>query len=187
MIEPSSIHQPFLKAVPFCELNFQSLLQSFHFSFQTPEEAKALAAYLSRFYPASNRNLTELGLNEIFFNAIEHGNLNITFQEKSILKKTKKWEKEFELRLKDNLNKNKNVRVYFEVTPSYLCIQIQDEGEGLNHDQLENSNSLNPTSPHGKGLLLAKELSFDRIEVSDKGNVVVCWVYLQKALPGIQT
>jgi len=159
------------------ELEFPGLLRIVYFQFQTVEEADSLAEYLSSLYPVERQNLTKLGLNEIFINAIEHGNLGITAAEKINLKKTNLWHEEFKQRFAHPVNSLKTVWIVVEVTPSYIRTRIKDEGQGFDWQSFD---TLYASSMErgGRGLLLAKELCFDKIEFSAKGNEVCCISYL---------
>ncbi len=74
-----------------------TLLESGVFRFRTPEEGNVLAVALARSCPAS-RNLV-VGLSEVFINAVEHGNLAISFDEKSQLLEDHGWTEEIARRL----------------------------------------------------------------------------------------
>jgi DNA-binding response OmpR family regulator len=77
------------------------LLNSGTFRFKTPEEAKNLAMLLAHAYPDANRVVT--GILELTLNAIEHGNLNIGYKEKSRLIEEERLDNEIERRLSDPL------------------------------------------------------------------------------------
>jgi len=104
----------------------------YHFSFQTPQEASDLAKEIALFPALSAHAYIELGLNEIFFNAIEHGNLGISYEEKRGLKTQGVWDKTFHDLLVAPANQHKKVRVKLEIMPSLITIDIQDEGKGFN-------------------------------------------------------
>lgn len=147
-------------------------MQIMHFNFRTLEEALELSAFITTFFPEDKRLCIELGINEVFFNAIEHGNLNITFEEKTRLKKENRWYEEIQRRLQDPFNRTKMVNVTLEINPSQIVIQVEDQGPGFKwitpaHDT---------TMPHGRGLLLAENMSFDNMEFLGKGNKVRCLI-----------
>ncbi len=160
------------------ELKFPHLLQSYHFSFKTLEEAAMLAEYLSSLYPAHRQKIIELGLNELFLNAIEHGNLGINASFKSHLKAINSWEKEIIHRLNHEFNQHKDVSVNLEITPDYLSLKITDQGDGFDWRAFIESHQHSPTALHGRGLLMCKELCFDEMTFSEKGNEVICTVYI---------
>jgi len=147
----------------------------FHFSFQTPDEASALAKEIASLPVLSGHAYMELGLNEIFFNAIEHGNLGISYEKKRQLKEEGLWDKTFYNLLTSPAHQHKKVNVDLDITPFLITIDIEDEGEGFNWQAIENI----PSSDvhHGRGLFIAKKLSFDKIEFLGKGNQIRCFIY----------
>ncbi|HRE33098.1 MAG TPA: hypothetical protein PLD88_14065, partial [Candidatus Berkiella sp.] len=62
-------------------INYPHVMTSYAFTFKTIEEAYRLAHTIAALCDFKEKKI-ELGLNEVFFNAIEHGNLNISSQEK---------------------------------------------------------------------------------------------------------
>ena len=60
-----------------------SLMSSGNFSFKTHDEAKLLAILLAQTTPKPENVVT--GLKELLLNAIEHGNLGITYDEKNLI------------------------------------------------------------------------------------------------------
>ncbi|MEW5728513.1 MAG: response regulator, partial [Pseudomonadota bacterium] len=73
-----------------------SLLESGTFRFRTLEEGNRLAVALARVCPRSQ--FLAVGLSEMFTNAVEHGNLGITYEEKASLIAEKRLAKEVEAR-----------------------------------------------------------------------------------------
>lgn len=137
----------------------------------TFEEAKQYA--LSHSLLASDPEKVVMGLYELLINAIEHGNLGIGFKLKSSLDDTAGWIKEVEDRLKLPENKNKKVKVSYEIDNGDLVFKITDEGVGFNFkDFLEISTSrcLNMT---GRGIAVAKVLCFDSLKFVEPGNLVI--------------
>ena len=170
--------RPFRALSSLPELDFPQMLKTYRFSFKTLEEAARLAEYLSSFYPAPSQKRVELGLNELFINAIEHGNLGINHSLKSQLKAANLWEEEILQRLNHPVNQHKEVNVSLDITPDYLSLKITDQGQGFDWREFNQSHQQSPTALHGRGLMMCKELCFDQIEFSEKGNEVSCIVYL---------
>lgn len=170
-------HLPQEQDASCLHLDFPNILQFHTFTFKSFEEADQLSCTIALFYPENNRNNIKLGLNEIFFNAIEHGNLEITFEEKAKLKESNQWHEEIQNRLRAPFYQNKNVVAQLEITPSFICLQVHDEGDGFDWNQYIGPCQIS-NAHHGRGLILAQELSFDKIEFSPKGNVVRCFTYI---------
>jgi anti-sigma regulatory factor (Ser/Thr protein kinase) len=152
------------------------LLQSATFHFKELHEAQALADFLGQACPKSR--LTTLGLSEIFINAIEHGNLGITSEEKASLQKENNWIAEIQRRLTLPEHKDKFVSVAFSRGETEIRIITTDQGQGFAWQYSEVAqNSLNQAM-HGRGIAIAKELAFERLEFSEKGNEVTCIISL---------
>jgi len=76
--------------------NITSFITEGKFVFKTMEEGNDIANWLGSF--AVNEN-TASGIDELFINAVEHGNLGITYSEKSILLEEERLKEEIEKRL----------------------------------------------------------------------------------------
>lgn len=150
------------------------LLLNGSFKLQRLEEAHELAEFLAAACP--NSRLAVLGISEIIVNAIEHGNLGITSTEKTKLQSEDKWLSEIEKRLTLPQYQKLYVEIDFTRTDKEILIKVTDQGQGFNWSQSENED---PLALHGRGLLLAKKLSFKRLEYSKKGNEVTCVIALE--------
>lgn len=157
------------------DIHYPHLIKAYHFTFRTPEQATNVAAHIALFCELNNHHV-ELGLNEIFLNAIEHGNLEITAQEKTDFKNMIDWQNKIYERLKEPKNLNKKVKVTVEMTPDYVSFEITDQGKGFLWETVDYTHAT-PRKRTGRGLLLASKLCFDKIEFLGKGNVVrcLCW------------
>ena len=121
-----------------------------------------------------------LGLEEIIRNAYEHGNLGITFSEKSSACSAEMLEQlliEREQRAKEE---GMTIAVRAEVTADAFHCFVSDAGAGFDWQRLL---SVVPASAslfalHGRGLLLARKI-FDEMHFNAKGNEV----HLVKYLP----
>lgn len=159
-----------------CDINFPHLIQSHYFTFKTPQEAAVIAKTIADICNINHKNI-ELGLNEVFLNAIEHGNLCISSQEKARLKMNNSWQPEIDSRLNDPVYQYKQVEVIAELTLTHVSITVTDEGDGFEWRKLEQNESSASRAYHGRGLLVARSLSFDKMEFNEKGNQVACLVY----------
>lgn len=167
--------QPHDALLAGCQLSFPHLLQISYFSFKTPEEATSLACTLANMCGVAHKPI-ELGLNEVFLNAIEHGNLCINNEEKSLLKKDNLWHLEINKRLQDPLYEYKTVDVILEQTPTLITIKVIDQGNGFDWREFIKNPFSVTRSYHGRGLLVAQSLCFDHVDFSDKGNEIICFI-----------
>ncbi|MFN2441791.1 MAG: response regulator, partial [Thermoanaerobaculia bacterium] len=105
------------------------LLDEALFRLQTVDEAKAVGAILANVCPDPYSAV--IGLTELLLNAVEHGNLGITYEEKSTLKHRDEWSDEVERRLALPENADKRVTVRYARTGDESRFTITDEGEGF--------------------------------------------------------
>lgn len=150
------------------------LLLKSEFKLSTLHEARTLASVLSSFYPQPQRVL--LGITELLINAVEHGNLDISYQDKSRLLLEGKWEAEVELRLALPKYAAKKVEVRLEQNSQEISLFISDCGEGFDSRQYMEISPERAFDPNGRGIAMSKTLSFDSIEYKGRGNQLVAVV-----------
>lgn len=141
------------------------------FRCRTLAESRQLAHGLARGFPEPQRVL--LGLQELLANAVEHGNLGITYADKTRLLVEGRWADEVELRQGMPGMGERQVTVVLERKDGAIRLTIRDEGDGFDwHKYLE----LDPErafDPHGRGIAMARMMSFDSLEYQGNGNTVV--------------
>ena len=150
---------------------------SANFKIRDLNEAATLASCLAKSCPDPDKVVS--GISELLINAIEHGNLNIGYSEKSQLKHDGMWEKEIIHRLSLPEYKDKTVHVDFKKEDKMISITIRDEGNGFDWRDYLEFHPERMFDCNGRGIAMAKALSFDSIQYSDKGNVVTAMIYLQ--------
>ncbi|MEW5009816.1 MAG: response regulator [Cycloclasticus sp.] len=146
------------------------LLTSARFEFSTLNEARALAALLSRACPDPVTVAT--GLTELLLNAIEHGNLQISYAEKTALNETDSWNDEVERRLELPEYRQRKASVEFKLIGSTIELTIQDEGAGFDWLPYLQLSPHRAMDSHGRGIALANTLSFSSLEYRGNGNEV---------------
>lgn len=137
---------------------------------------------LGRYLPMSTVEMIKMGLQEILMNAIEHGNLNITFDEKTKAQVEDRYLDFIRERQADPRYKNRRVTVDYLLSEKKVQYRITDEGEGFNYAEVmkqvndpENRSQLY----HGRGILMALTV-FDTVKFNTRGNQVL----LEKYFPG---
>lgn len=146
------------------------------FRLRTLGEATALATLLSRACPVPERSV--VGLCELLVNAIEHGNLGITYAEKSALLAAGSWADEVERRLASTEHRDKQVEVHFERYADHLEVTITDCGAGFDWQRFLTFSPERVFHAHGRGVAMANLMSFDRLEYVAPGNRVIATVEL---------
>jgi len=147
------------------------------FHFRTIEQATALATLLSRACPDPDR--TVVGLGELLVNAVEHGNLGITYEEKSALLAAQGWTAEVKRRLEAPEHRDKRVEVRFERTADRIIIDIVDRGHGFDWEGYMTISPERIFHSHGRGIAMANLMSFDRLEYVAPGNRVIAELELE--------
>lgn len=146
------------------------LLTEGQFEFRSAAAARELASSVSNIFPDHRRVV--VGLTELLLNAVEHGNLAITYNEKSELKEADRWEDEVELRLNDPQYKDRRVRVSFNKYEDRIVMNIKDEGSGFDWEQYLIMAPERASDSHGRGIAMANMMSFDHLEYKGCGNEV---------------
>lgn len=172
--------QPLTPSKPSsAEWEIPQLYTQKHLRFRSLQEARENAHRLSQGCPNPAR--AELGLNEIFINAIEHGNLGITYNDKIMFKDAFEWFNEVNKRLMMRENLPKFVQVIVEATPELIKFTVKDQGLGFDWNDYGSVDKIHRLNKSGRGILLAREMGFDELNYSSPGNQVEGIIY--RALP----
>ncbi|MEE9342069.1 MAG: response regulator [Gammaproteobacteria bacterium] len=147
------------------------LMEMSIFKFKTMEEGRCLASVLANACPDPDR--VALGLSELIINAVEHGNLGITYDEKSSLNDMGTWNDEVIKRLQLPENLPKFVEVKYEKLSSKIRITIKDQGKGFDWEPYLDMQAERAFDNHGRGIALTKLSSFDSLQYQGSGNEVV--------------
>lgn len=150
------------------------ILRQAEFGFQTLQEAKDLALWLADASLDPGRTVN--GYSELLINAVEHGNLGITYAEKSQLLREERWADEVESRLKNPLYSERLVKVVMEKTASACIVTIADQGSGFDWQNYIGFSPERAFDLHGRGIAMSKVMSFDDLEYLGNGNTVVATV-----------
>lgn len=151
--------------------NTLQLMTKAEFSLRTVEEAGALAAFLAQASPKPESAV--LGLSELLVNAVEHGNLGISYREKTALRHDDRWIEEVTRRLTLPENAAKRVRAVLARDDAGVSIRICDEGQGFDWREYLEFSPERAFDPNGRGIALAEMTSFDSLEYEGCGNTVV--------------
>lgn len=156
--------------------NFHQL-QHAKFSFRTLDEAKDLALLLADI--SMNPELTVSGYAELLINAVEHGNLGISYAKKGQLLDEDRWEDEIQNCLQLPAYADRRVEVVLTKGPDAVVVTITDQGDGFDWHKYLTFDPERAFDLHGRGIAIAKSLSFDSLEYRGKGNSVVATVLLR--------
>lgn len=109
-----------------------------------------------------------LAIDEVLQNAYEHGNLEISNQEKKILLENDQLD--IELKSREQKFSNRKINIQLNLEKHLLKISVTDEGQGFDWRNSKLNNKEN-TSLHERGLSIIQAAS-DKIEFNDKGNSI---------------
>jgi len=139
------------------------------------EEMTQLATRnLGRFMDQKQAKLLRIALREIIINAIEHGNLGISFRDKSKAMIDDSYFEFVAERGRALECRDRRVTVSFVVEEDRLVYRITDEGDGFDHRKVVGDRSRNANRQmlaHGRGISMAKNI-FDSVRYNKKGNHV---------------
>lgn len=147
------------------------LSQSALFQFRTLEDTAQLATLLASACPEPDKVVS--GISELLINAIEHGNLGIGYDEKAELKRRDQWNSEIEHRLTLPENQDKFAEVSFEHHGTHISITVRDQGKGFEWQKYIDFDPERAFDCNGRGIAMAKLLSFDDLEYLGCGNEAV--------------
>jgi hypothetical protein len=151
--------------------NLRGFLRTSVFECRTPDDAYSLAAVVAGLFELSH-NAT-FGLVELLMNAVEHGNLEISHDEKTALMHSGTLYDEIARRLTVAPYRDRKVTV--RVTRDHDgsgVISIRDDGPGFDW-RAHMVAIAGEYTGRGRGIALARELSFPDLEFHDPGNHVL--------------
>lgn len=146
---------------------------------RTLQEAKALATLLAAEHP--DPDCVVVGLTELLVNAVEHGNLGITYLEKAELLDHGDFQLEIERRLALPELSGRRVAITFRREPGRLITWIEDEGEGFDWRPYLDYDPERALDANGHGIAIARGMCFDDVTYHGRGNVVVATVRLESS------
>ncbi|MEO5378639.1 MAG: ATP-binding protein [Magnetococcus sp. DMHC-6] len=156
--------------------------QEIQYNFRTLDDAHLLANQLAQLCPKPES--AELGLLELMINAIEHGNLGISYKDKSVLISQDQWSEEVKARLEWPENINKKVFLRMLRNKYEIRFIIQDQGQGFAWQDYLNIDPNRVLHTHGRGIAWAKT-TFDYLEYQGNGNEVIASIYIIKRIESI--
>lgn len=147
-------------------------INEMNLSFKYYHQVDEVALLLSNFFPEPEKTI--LGISEVLANAVEHGNLKISYDEKTELINEGVLLDEINARHKIPENEKKQVNVHLVRDVEGIKITIEDEGDGFEWQQYLSIDPERSMHNHGRGIALANLTSFDEMSYKGKGNIVTC-------------
>ncbi len=147
-----------------------SFINQAQFTIKTIEDAEDLAHFIAFCFP--NPEIALPGLADLLINAVEHGNLEIGYEEKTNLLKTGKWREEVRRRENSPEYCNRQVKITLTRNSDETRVVITDEGSGFNWSEYMDIDPSRALHNHGRGIAQANKISFDKLNYNDTGNEV---------------
>lgn len=113
---------------------------------------------------------------------MEHGNLALSYQDKTDLLLEGCWQEEVDRRLDLPEYRERYVEVFFERLPNSIRFTISDQGNGFDWTKYLDFDPERIFDPHGRGIAMARKLSFSTLEFQGNGNSVLATVDLTQRL-----
>lgn len=145
-----------------------------NFRFRELDDLSPLVNRLSAL--AAEPTKVSLGLTELMLNAIEHGVLGISSEEKRALARAGDVHDEVRRRLAAPEYAGLDALVTVTLDGELLCFLVTDPGQGFDwRSGLVAAADNSGDDPHGRGIAIAARVAFARIEYRGCGNVVAAW------------
>ncbi len=154
-----------------CSINDISL------SFRTREDVHQSVALLTHIADLTITH--EIGLLELMLNAVEHGNLGITYDEKTQLIREGRLEAEIVHRLNQPEFSDKSATLRFLREPDGYFFTITDEGRGFDWEPFLDMQIERIHDNHGRGIAMAKSLAFSKLTYMGCGNCVQAMIAIK--------
>jgi CheY-like chemotaxis protein len=147
-------------------------MDTMRLTFRTFEDVRVISFFLASLYP--DPGSARLGITELMLNAVEHGNLGISYAEKTELIENGRWHAEMERRLQLPANRTKRATVTFEREPGAIALLIEDQGTGFDWKSFFGLDPARALDAHGRGIVMSRMVSFDEVNYVETGNRVRC-------------
>ncbi len=134
-----------------------------------------LTCNLSKVLPGSDIQSLRISLREMLINAIEHGNLGVTFEEKTRAQEEGDFMDFLKVRQQDPRYAGKRVFIDYIFDGQKVAYQITDEGLGFNHRDMMADNSETANAEflaHGRGITMTRN-TFSLVRYNKTGNKVI--------------
>jgi CheY-like chemotaxis protein len=164
-----------------CQNPFRLLAEG-AFRFRTLDDAERLALWIANSCPEPE---TAVGIVEILFNAVEHGNLGIGYDEKTRLVEAGGWYAEVERRLALPEFSDRDVQVRIERAPERLIVVVEDRGPGFDWSKYLELDESRAFDNHGRGIAMTRLTM--QVEYMGTGNRVRVSIPLHRTQSALES
>ncbi len=135
------------------------------------ELSQRLVRNVEKYLDPSRVTALRIGLREILINAIEHGNLAITYDEKTRELNSGNYLEFIQKRQLDPQYRDRKVVVEYELTTTSVSYLITDDGDGFDWQKTKAQENIRQQDSHGRGIAVT-ENAFDELTYVGRGNQV---------------
>lgn len=155
-------------------INSLQFLKQAEFSIRTVDDASQLASFIAQACP--NAEMVVMGISELLINGVEHGNLGLSYAEKSRLKRDDSWRSEIERRASLSMNLDKEVKLSFHRDEERITLRVADQGSGFDWQKFLEIDPERAFDPNGRGIAMARLLSFSTLSYEGCGNIAIATI-----------
>jgi len=144
--------------------------------------SQRLGERLARYFSPSELATIRICFREILINAIEHGNLGISFDEKTQEIEAGDYMEFLIKRQREERFQSRRVYVDYLINERSLMFRITDEGDGFDHKKFIARADEDPyiaMLEHGRGIIMTRNV-FDSVVYNEKGNQVILTKRIRK-------
>lgn len=141
--------------------------------------SQRLSRDLTRFVDSETLIAVRTCLREMIINAIEHGNLEVSFDDKSKHIQDGNYLNYIEEKRKSPEFKDRTVTIDYLMDHEKIAYRVTDEGSGFDYKNRKEPDESSLSLQHGRGILMT-EAVFDKVVYSGRGNVVTLIKYIEK-------
>jgi len=163
-----------LKKLKQSENPFEFLTEG-TFRFKNLDEGERLAVWIANACASPARAMQ---ITELITNAVEHGNLGITYDEKTDFVSRGTWSAEVERRLALPEHQNKMVSLTLSRHAHGVTVLIEDEGPGFDYSRYIKLDESRVFDNHGRGIALAGSVL--QLRFLGRGNKVLVTITDEK-------
>ncbi|PZX11890.1 response regulator receiver domain-containing protein [Palleronia aestuarii] len=146
------------------------LTQAAKFRVRNLSEAESLSGFLANYFAVPERALP--GIGALLVNAVEHGLCGIGFDRKGELLRDGIWRSEVD-RIVSSLPADRGIDVTFVRRAEGDVLSVSDGGKGFDWRDRLRLDGTRSVGSHGRGLVQARTLSFDKLSFNEVGNQAV--------------
>jgi DNA-binding response OmpR family regulator/anti-sigma regulatory factor (Ser/Thr protein kinase) len=137
------------------------------------EVAQRLTRNLRKYADFTTVDCIRIGLFEMLVNSIEHGNLEVSYSDKTRELSNGNYLRYISTKQSDPKYRSRSVTIDYIIDEKHVEFRICDQGEGFDYKKyLFTKQNSDANSMHGRGIQLAKNI-FDEIRYNEKGNEVI--------------